>query len=94
MMTAKNSKILRYLNLQNIDNTRQRNLLARYRRKRYKRGKRASQGMTAAIIMIAFIITAAGIAFVILTMGTSMQQQLATTGERGNEAASSAMQFQ
>lgn len=73
-------------NNQNIDNRRKK-ILAKYRK------KKASQGMTAAIIMIAFIITSAGIAFVILTMGSSMQQQLATTGERGVEAASSAMHY-
>ncbi|MHA1728464.1 MAG: hypothetical protein ACTSWY_07000 [Promethearchaeota archaeon] len=75
----------------NIDN-RRKNLLAKQRKKRGKK-KRASQGMTAAIIMIAFIITASGVAFVILTMGSSMQQQLATVGERGTEAASSAMHW-
>ncbi|MCP4764211.1 MAG: hypothetical protein GY870_20730, partial [archaeon] len=56
--------------------------------------KRASQGMTAAIILIAFIITAAGIAFVILTMGSTMQQQLGTIGDSGSEAASSALQIE
>ncbi len=50
--------------------------------------------MTAAIILIAFIITAAGIAFVILTMGSNMQQNLGTIGEKGSEASSSALQLE
>ncbi|MHA1601997.1 MAG: hypothetical protein ACTSUI_03210 [Promethearchaeota archaeon] len=55
------------------------------------KGRKANQGMTAAIILIAFIITAAGIAFVILTMGSSLQQQLSATGQQGLQQASSAM---
>ncbi len=65
-----------------------------YRANHRSRKKRASQGMTAAIILIAFIITAAGIAFVILTMGSTMQQNLGTTGELGAESASSALQVE
>lgn len=65
---------------------------ARRLRQRTKRGKKASEGMTAAIILIAFIITAAGVAFVILTIGSQMQQQLSATGQQGLQQASSAMQ--
>ena len=53
---------------------------ARQRLRRRSPGRKASEGMTSAIILIAFIITAAGVAFVILTMGSSMQQQLGATG--------------
>ncbi|MHA1585585.1 MAG: hypothetical protein ACTSVU_07070 [Promethearchaeota archaeon] len=60
-------------------------------RRRIMKGRKANQGMTAAIILIAFIITAAGIAFVILTMGSSLQQQLSATGQQGLQQASSAM---
>ncbi len=58
------------------------------------RKRKASEGMTAAIILIAFIITAAGIAFVILTMGSEMQLELGDVGSEGREAASSAMQVE
>ncbi len=65
----------------------------------YKFGKRsrkrkASEGMTAAIILIAFIITAAGIAFVILTMGSEMQIELGNVGKEGKDSASSALQVE
>lgn len=63
-------------------------------RDKHRSKKSASQGMTAAIILIAFIITAAGIAFVILTMGSNMQQSLDTIGQSGTEASSSAMEVQ
>lgn len=63
-------------------------------RNKHRSKKRASQGMTAAIILIAFIITAAGIAFVILTMGSNMQQSLDTVGQSGTEASSSALEVQ
>ncbi|MHA1583698.1 MAG: hypothetical protein ACTSWL_00460, partial [Promethearchaeota archaeon] len=59
-----------------------------------KYGKKASQGMTAAIILIAFIITAAGIAFVILTLGAEMQVELGNTAESGKNAATSMMQIE
>lgn len=65
-----------------------------HRAKHRSKKSRASQGMTAAIILIAFIITAAGIAFVILTMGSNMQQSLGTIGEKGSEASSSALQLE
>ncbi|MCP4762954.1 MAG: hypothetical protein GY870_14340 [archaeon] len=65
-----------------------------YRNKHRSRKKNASQGMTAAIILIAFIITAAGIAFVILTMGSNMQQELDTIGQEGSDSASSALQLE
>lgn len=65
-----------------------------HRIKHTSKKHRASQGMTAAIILIAFIITAAGIAFVILTMGSNMQQNLGTIGEKGSEASSSALQLE
>lgn len=65
---------------------------ARRLRQRKKRGRKANEGMTAAIILIAFIITAAGVAFVILTIGSQMQQQLSATGQQGLQQASSAMQ--
>jgi flagellin FlaB len=63
-------------------------------RAKHRSKKSASQGMTAAIILIAFIITAAGIAFVILTMGSNMQMNLDTIGQSGTEASSSAMEVQ
>jgi hypothetical protein len=65
---------------------------ARQRRRRVKKGRKANEGMTAAIILIAFIITAAGVAFVILTMGSTLQQQLSATGQQALQQASSAMQ--
>ena len=65
---------------------------ARIRRRRIKRSRKANEGMTAAIILIAFIITAAGVAFVILTMGSTLQQQLSATGQQAQQQASSAMQ--
>ncbi len=65
---------------------------ARIRRRRTKKGRKANEGMTAAIILIAFIITAAGVAFVILTMGSTLQQQLSATGQQALKQASSAMQ--
>ncbi|MCP4762741.1 MAG: hypothetical protein GY870_13260 [archaeon] len=65
-----------------------------HRAKHRSRKKIASQGMTAAIILIAFIITAAGIAFVILTMGSNMQQELETIGTGGSDAASSALRVE
>ena len=65
---------------------------ARIRRRRTKKGRKANEGMTAAIILIAFIITAAGVAFVILTMGSTLQQQLSATGQQALQQASSAMQ--
>ncbi|WP_371803730.1 hypothetical protein [Candidatus Lokiarchaeum ossiferum] len=64
-----------------------------YKRKKRSSKRKASEGMTAAIILIAFIITAAGIAFVILTMGASMQLELGRVGNEGSEASSSAMQI-
>ena len=63
-------------------------------RNKHRSKKSASQGMTAAIILIAFIITSAGIAFVILTMGSNMQQSLDTIGQSGTEASSSALEIQ
>ncbi len=63
-------------------------------RNKHRSKKRASQGMTAAINLIAFIIKAAGIAFVILTMGSNMQQSLDTVGQSGTEASSSALEIQ
>ena len=67
---------------------------ARIRRRRTKKGRKANEGMTAAIILIAFIITAAGVAFVILTMGSTLQQQLSATGQQALQQASSAMQVE
>ncbi|MCP4764276.1 MAG: hypothetical protein GY870_21055, partial [archaeon] len=61
-------------------------------RSRNNRKKSGSQGMTAAIILIAFIITAAGIAFVILTMGSSYAQMTQTIGTEGQDYASSSLQ--
>ena len=55
---------------------------------------RGSQGMTAAIILIAFIITASGIAFVILTMGGNLINKLQNTGNRATETASSYLAVQ
>ncbi len=55
---------------------------------------RASEGMTAAIILIAFIITSAGVAFVILTLGSEMQTELGNIGKNGEESASSALQIE
>ncbi|MHA1583858.1 MAG: hypothetical protein ACTSVU_07280 [Promethearchaeota archaeon] len=69
-----------------------RNLNKMFRKR--SRNHRASQGMTAAIILIAFIITAAGIAFVILTMGSEMQLELGNVGEEGRDSASSALQVE
>ena len=65
----------------------------RRRRRRFNKGRKANEGMTAAIILIAFIITAAGVAFVILTIGSTMQQQLGATGQQALQQASSAMQI-
>ena len=65
-----------------------------YKRKKRSKLRRASEGMTAAIILIAFIITAAGIAFVILTMGSEMQLELGNVGQEGKDAASSALQVE
>lgn len=59
-----------------------------------RKRQQASQGMTAAIILIAFIITAAGIAFVILTLGSEMQQELADIGNEGRKTSSSALQVE
>ncbi|WP_371803731.1 hypothetical protein [Candidatus Lokiarchaeum ossiferum] len=70
------------------------NKYAQYKRKKRSSLRKASEGMTAAIILIAFIITAAGIAFVILTMGSSMQLELANVGDEGKDAASSALQVE
>lgn len=56
--------------------------------------RRASDGMTAAIILIAFIITSAGIAFVILTLGSEMNVELGNVGEEGKDSASSVMQIE
>ncbi|MHA1583859.1 MAG: hypothetical protein ACTSWL_01270 [Promethearchaeota archaeon] len=67
--------------------------LVKKRRKNFLK-RRGSQGMTAAIILIAFIITAAGIAFVILTMGSEMQIELGHVGDEGRDSASSAMQIE
>ena len=68
--------------------------IARRRRRRTQRGRKANEGMTAAIILIAFIITAAGVAFVILTVGSTMTQQLGATGQQALQQASSAMQVE
>ncbi len=65
-----------------------------YKRKKRSKLRRASEGMTAAIILIAFIITAAGIAFVVLTMGSEMQLELGNVGQEGKDAASSALQVE
>jgi len=64
--------------------------------KRHKRSTRrkASEGMTAAIILISFIITSAGIAFVILTMASEFQLELSNIGRQGNDAASTAVQVE
>ncbi|UYP48168.1 hypothetical protein NEF87_004453 [Candidatus Lokiarchaeum ossiferum] len=56
--------------------------------------KKASQGMTAAIILIAFIITASGIAFVILSLGTEMSLELDKIGEEGKNSASSSFKVE
>ncbi len=77
-----------------VEKLTQKNKFLLHRIKHTSKKHRASQGMTAAIILIAFIITSAGIAFVILTMGGSMQQSLGTIGERGSEASSSALQLE
>ena len=70
------------------------NKYVEYKRKKRSKVRRASEGMTAAIILIAFIITAAGIAFVILTMGSEMQLELGKVGNEGKDAASSAVQVE
>ncbi len=70
------------------------NKYVEYKRKKRSKLRRASEGMTAAIILIAFIITAAGIAFVILTMGSEMQLELGKVGSEGKDAASSAVQVE
>ncbi|UYP48167.1 hypothetical protein NEF87_004452 [Candidatus Lokiarchaeum ossiferum] len=70
------------------------NKYVEYKRKKRSKVRKASEGMTAAIILIAFIITAAGIAFVILTMGSEMQLELGKVGSEGKDASSSAMQVE
>ncbi|WP_371803737.1 hypothetical protein [Candidatus Lokiarchaeum ossiferum] len=60
---------------------------------RNKKRKRASQGLTTAIILIAFIITASGTAFVILTLGSSVQLELSSIGQKGEDSASSAFKI-
>lgn len=61
---------------------------------RSRKKKKASQGMTTAIILIAFIITASGIAFVILSLGTEMSLELDKIGEKGENAASSSFKVE
>ena len=56
--------------------------------------RRASQGMTSAILLIAFIITSAGIAAVVLTLGAEIQIELGNIGDRGSELASSAIRVE
>ncbi|MHA1728466.1 MAG: hypothetical protein ACTSWY_07010 [Promethearchaeota archaeon] len=54
--------------------------------------RRGSQGVTTAIILIAFIISAAGIAFVILTMGSNMAQKTESIGSQASEYTSALLE--
>ena len=56
--------------------------------------RRASQGMTSAILMIAFIITSAGIAAIVLTLGAEIQIELGNVGDKGSDLASSAIRVE
>lgn len=78
-------------NMSYFDKHKKRKKQKRYLRRKQGRKHKASEGLTSAIILIAFIITASGIAFVILTIGQSMQIELGNVGEQGKNAASSAM---
>lgn len=62
-------------------------------RKKKNRKSRGSQGITAAILLLSVILSAVGLSFVILTLGSDSAQKIEAIGSKANDYSTSACEL-